>query len=95
MYAVIRIETEQPGQLDPEPGDVARRRLGREPARVLLIQAVEVFGVREQHTDLDDIVEVGAAGLEDGLAVCERLARLILDRVSGKAAGARVDADDA
>ena len=45
--------------------------------------------------DLDDVGQAGAACLEYGLAIRQRLSCLILDRVSGEAAGARVDADDA
>src|SRR6202012_3221296 len=37
----------------------------------------------------------GTAGLENGLAIRHRLPGLIVDRVSGQAAGVRVDADDA
>src|SRR6266567_6761241 len=82
-------------QFDAELGDVAGRWLGREPPCVFLVQAGEVGGAGEQYSHLGDVVQAGAAGLENGLAIRQRLSCLALDRVSGEAAGTRVDPDDA
>src|ERR1700733_3930397 len=51
--------------------------LGREPPRVFLVQAGEVGWVSEQHPDLGDVVQAGASGPKDGLAVRQRLSCLI------------------
>jgi hypothetical protein len=77
---------EHSGQLDTELGHVTGRRVGREPAPVLLIQASEIGRVSEQYADLDDILQAGAAGLENSLAVRQRLPGLCLDGVSRRAA---------
>jgi hypothetical protein len=82
---------EDSGQFDAELGDVAGRRLGREPPCIFLIQSGEVGRMGEQYAHLDDITQTAASRLEDGLAVRQRLSCLVLDRVSGQAAGARID----
>src|SRR5262249_1811607 len=43
---------EDTGDLDSELGDVARRRIRREPRRVLLVHAREVRRVGQEHTHL-------------------------------------------
>ena len=53
----MRIETSTPGKFDAELGDVAGRRRGREPRRVLLVHPCEVGRVRQKDADLDDVVE--------------------------------------
>jgi len=45
----------------------------------ILVQAGEVGGVGEQYSDLDDVVQAGAACLEYGLAIRQRLSCLIAE----------------
>jgi hypothetical protein len=50
--------------------------------------------VGKQYSHFDDVIQAGATGPENGLAIRQRLSCLILDHVSGRPAGARVDAND-
>jgi hypothetical protein len=83
---------QQSRNLNPELRRIASWWAQREPAGVLLIHACEVAGIGEQYAHFDYVIEAGAASLQNGLAVGQRLARLELDGISGQVAGAWVDA---
>jgi hypothetical protein len=71
---------EDVGQLDAELGDVAGWRLGRKSRRVLVVHAGEVRRVGQENADLDDVFERCPRRAQDGLAVEQRLACLLLNR---------------
>ncbi len=85
---------EQPWRFGTELGHVAGWWLRWEPLRVHLVHAVEIGRIDQQHAHLDDVVQAGTAGTENGLAVGQRLSCLSLDRLAGEAAAPRIDADD-
>ena len=80
-------------KIDAELGDVACRRVVREPPRILLIQSREVRRSTEQHADLNDVSQPCPRCFKDGLAVCKSLARLVLDAVARKLAADRIGAN--
>ena len=86
---------EDAGDVGPELGCVACWRVDREPGRPFFVHAGEVVRVGQQDPDLHDVGEGCAGGLQDGLAVRERLAGLLLDGWAGRLAGGDVNPDEA
>src|SRR4051794_8139131 len=83
---------EEARYVDPQLRDVAGGRIGGEPSRPLLVEAVEVPCPGQQDPHLDHVPQGRTTGSEDRLAVRQRLPGLVLDGVAGHRAGARVDA---
>lgn len=75
---------QQSRNLNPELRRIASWWAQRGPAGVLLIHACEVAGIGEQYAHFDYVIEAGAASLQNGLAVGQRLARLELDGIPAR-----------
>jgi hypothetical protein len=71
----------------------ARRPHVREELVEDLDDAVGVLGPQEQGVDHDGVVQLGATGAQDRLAVEQRLAGLLLDRGPCQLAGRHIDTD--
>ena len=65
------------------------RRLAHKPLLVLAVQLAEVGHVRQKHVDLDDLLDRGVGGGEDGLDVGAAGGRLLGDGAGDEIAGGR------
>src|SRR5579862_3689670 len=72
--------------------DSSARGIGpRKNSSVNGVVAGEQACVAQVHVDLDDIIESGAVGFEDGGEIRDGLLGLLLDVVAGKLSGSGID----